>query len=168
MTAQVEIDTGHRADVLAVPHEAVVYEQNRKVCYMPREDHLERGEVKVGQETTEWIEITEGLPKGRKSPSIHRFGRATPNPSPASMTRHPGHRSISPRNSPPPAVGGSRRGSGRQGGRTAQGPSQSRRSGSQESQAGCICRRRPRPNDGSDRRVPPRSGDGLCVIIVLQ
>ena len=64
MTAQVEIEPGPRENVLAVPHEAVVMEQNRKVCFVPQEDHLERREVKVGQATTDWIEVTEGLAEG--------------------------------------------------------------------------------------------------------
>jgi HlyD family secretion protein len=64
MTAQVEIALAHRADVLAVPHEAVVSEQNRQVCFVPREEHLERREVKVGLGTTDWIEITDGLSEG--------------------------------------------------------------------------------------------------------
>ncbi len=66
MSAQVEIKLAHRNDVLAVPHEAVVFEQNRKVCYVPREDHLEPREVKLGQGTTEWMEVTEGLSEGEQ------------------------------------------------------------------------------------------------------
>ncbi|MGP0069636.1 MAG: efflux RND transporter periplasmic adaptor subunit [Isosphaeraceae bacterium] len=66
MTAQVEIELGPRENVLAVPHEAVVLEHNRKVCYVPRADHLEPREVKVGQGTTEWIEVTEGLAEGEE------------------------------------------------------------------------------------------------------
>jgi HlyD family secretion protein len=66
MTAQVEIALAHRDDVLAVPHEAVVSEQNRKVCFMPKEEHLERREVKVGLGTTDWIEITQGLSEGEE------------------------------------------------------------------------------------------------------
>ena len=66
MTAQVEIALTHRQDVLAVPHEAVVSEQNHRVCFLPREEHLERREVKVGQATSDWIEITEGLSEGEE------------------------------------------------------------------------------------------------------
>jgi HlyD family secretion protein len=64
MTAQVEIALANRTDVLAIPHEAVVSEQNRQVCFLPREEHLERREVKVGLGTTDWIEITGGLSEG--------------------------------------------------------------------------------------------------------
>jgi HlyD family secretion protein len=66
MSAEVEINLGHREKVLAVPYEAVVTELKCKVCFVPGQDRLERREVKVGQVTTEWIEITEGLSEGQE------------------------------------------------------------------------------------------------------
>jgi HlyD family secretion protein len=64
MSAEVDVNLATREDVLAVPHEAVVSEQNRKVCFVPRGDHLERRDVQVGLGTTNWIEITGGLSEG--------------------------------------------------------------------------------------------------------
>jgi HlyD family secretion protein len=66
MTAQVELALEHRPNVLVVPHQAVVSEQNRRVCFVPRGDHLERREVKMGHGTPDWIEITEGLSEGEE------------------------------------------------------------------------------------------------------
>jgi HlyD family secretion protein len=64
MSAQVYIRLPQREGVLAVPHEAVVTDEKQNVCYLPREDHLERREVSVGGGTSELIEITGGLSEG--------------------------------------------------------------------------------------------------------
>ena len=66
MSAEVDINLASRVNVLAIPHEALVSEQNRKVCYVPTQDHLERREVQVGLTTTDSIEITSGLSEGDK------------------------------------------------------------------------------------------------------
>ncbi len=64
MSAHVYINLPQREGVLAVPHEAVVPDESHYVCFLPREDHLERREVRVGQGTDDLIEITEGLSEG--------------------------------------------------------------------------------------------------------
>jgi multidrug efflux pump subunit AcrA (membrane-fusion protein) len=66
MTAEVDITLPPRASVLVVPHRAIVDEQGRMVCFLPGEDQLVRREVKVGQGTTELVEICEGLSEGEE------------------------------------------------------------------------------------------------------
>ena len=64
MTAEVQIQTGRKTDVLAVPAEAVTYERGHDVCYVAHDDHLERREVKLGKATRDMVEITHGLDEG--------------------------------------------------------------------------------------------------------
>jgi HlyD family secretion protein len=64
MTAEVEIQTGRLSDVLTIPPEALAVEQGREVCYVARDDRIERREVKVGQESRGLLEVTEGLGEG--------------------------------------------------------------------------------------------------------
>jgi HlyD family secretion protein len=64
MSAEVAIRTVRRPDVLAVPYEAVTVEDGHDVCYVTRDDHLERREVRVGQATRDMIEVTGGLEEG--------------------------------------------------------------------------------------------------------
>jgi hypothetical protein len=66
MSAVVTFELPRRDDVLALPHEAVVAEQNPPVCYVVAGDHLERREVQFGQSTTDLIEITDGLAEGEE------------------------------------------------------------------------------------------------------
>lgn len=61
MTAEVEIALTRRENVLAVPPEAVGSEDGQKVCYVAREEGLERREVKVGHGTSDLVEILDGL-----------------------------------------------------------------------------------------------------------
>jgi multidrug efflux pump subunit AcrA (membrane-fusion protein) len=66
MTARVEIALPLRENVLSVPHRAVVNDQGGKACFLPREDQLVRREVKLGQATTELVEVSGGLTEGEE------------------------------------------------------------------------------------------------------
>ena len=66
MTANVEISLSRREHVLAVPIEAVTEEDGREVCYVAHEDGLERREVKLGESTQSYLEISEGLHEGEQ------------------------------------------------------------------------------------------------------
>jgi HlyD family secretion protein len=66
MTARVEIALPVREGVLTVPHRAVVFDQGRKACFLARDDQLVRREVKLGQATTDLVEISEGLTEGEE------------------------------------------------------------------------------------------------------
>ena len=67
MTAEVEIDLGLRANVIAVPVESVKVEGGRDYCYVAADGMLERRPVKLGGSNSDLLEITEGLARGRKS-----------------------------------------------------------------------------------------------------
>jgi HlyD family secretion protein len=64
MTAMVDFRLARRRDVLAVPHGAVRSDSGKKVCYVAHNENLEKRVVKVGQDTAEMIEVTEGLHEG--------------------------------------------------------------------------------------------------------
>jgi len=64
MSAHVEIALNRRDHVLAVPTEAVTTEDGREICYVAHEDGLERREVKLGESTQDFLEISEGLHEG--------------------------------------------------------------------------------------------------------
>ena len=64
MTARVHIALTSRPHVLAIPHQAVQSDHGHKICYVSHNDNLERRELKIGQDTSEMIEITDGLVEG--------------------------------------------------------------------------------------------------------
>jgi len=64
MTAEVEFDVNHRADVLAVASEAVAIEHGRNVCYVAGVDGLERRSVTLGRSNRDWLEVKTGLSEG--------------------------------------------------------------------------------------------------------
>jgi len=66
MTAQVEIATETRLDVLSIPTEALGYEAGREICYVAHDDQVERREIKVGQATRGLFEVVEGLAEGER------------------------------------------------------------------------------------------------------
>lgn len=66
MSAEVDIATGHKTDVLTIPTEALTVEDGHDVCYVAEGESLERREVKVGQSTRERLEVTEGLTEGEQ------------------------------------------------------------------------------------------------------
>jgi HlyD family secretion protein len=66
MTAEVEIVTAQRHKALVVPHEAVTVERGLDVCYVAKEETLERREIKVGEVTEDLLEVTHGLREGEE------------------------------------------------------------------------------------------------------
>jgi HlyD family secretion protein len=66
MTAHVEISLKRKDQVLAVPAEAVAFEDGREVCYVAHEDGLERREVTLGEGTEDLLEICKGLHEGEQ------------------------------------------------------------------------------------------------------
>jgi multidrug efflux pump subunit AcrA (membrane-fusion protein) len=66
MTAHVEIALNRRDHILAVPAEAVTTEDGREICYVAHDDGLERREVKLGEGTRDFLEISEGLREGEQ------------------------------------------------------------------------------------------------------
>lgn len=65
MTAQVEISTVHRPDVLTIPSQAMTVEDGLEVCYVTDGNNgLERREVKLGQASHDRLEVTDGLSEG--------------------------------------------------------------------------------------------------------
>lgn len=66
MSAEVDIATGHKSDVLTIPPEALTVEDGQDVCYVADGETLERREVKLGQSSRDLLEVTEGLSEGEK------------------------------------------------------------------------------------------------------
>ncbi|GAC1464880.1 MAG: efflux RND transporter periplasmic adaptor subunit [Isosphaeraceae bacterium] len=66
MSAEVEIQTVSHPDVLTVPAEALAVEEGHDVCYVTHDQQIERREVKLGQATRDFLEVTEGLKEGEE------------------------------------------------------------------------------------------------------
>lgn len=66
MSAEVQIRTVRRPDVLAVPPDALAVDRGHDVCYVAHEEQVERREVKIGQATRDLLEVTEGLDEGEE------------------------------------------------------------------------------------------------------
>jgi HlyD family secretion protein len=64
MTAEVEIATERREDVLAIPIEALAVENGRDFCYVAQDNRVERREIAIGQSTSQLLEVTAGLEEG--------------------------------------------------------------------------------------------------------
>jgi HlyD family secretion protein len=66
MSAEVKIVLPRLDHVLAVPSDAVLFEDGHDFCFVVHEDGLERREVKLGQVTSELSEVTRGLVEGEE------------------------------------------------------------------------------------------------------
>ena len=68
MSAEVEVKiNGDREEkTLAVPTEAVAYEEGQDVCYVAGADGLERREITLGRSTRSLLEVTQGLVEGEE------------------------------------------------------------------------------------------------------
>jgi HlyD family secretion protein len=64
MSARADIALAPRKNVLAVPHEAVKTDKGKKVCFVAREDSIVQNFIKIGQETTAFVEVTDGVKEG--------------------------------------------------------------------------------------------------------
>ena len=100
MTAEVEFSMPRRENVLAIPSEAILFENGYEVCFVVHEDSLERRQVKLGTTTRELVEVTQGLEAGEQvvlnpqadDPNIETFSQradvasADPQTIPAPLT----------------------------------------------------------------------------------
>jgi HlyD family secretion protein len=66
MTAEVELAMPGRENVLAIPPEAIRIENGHDICFVVRDDGLERREVQLGQVTRDLTEVTQGLEEGEQ------------------------------------------------------------------------------------------------------
>ena len=66
MTAHVEIAMNRKDHVLAVPAEAVTYEDGMEICYVVHDEGLERRQVEVGEGTRDLVEVSRGLHEGEQ------------------------------------------------------------------------------------------------------
>lgn len=66
MTAEVQISTDRKSEVLTIPAEALSIEDGHEVCYVADGDGFERREVEVGQATRDELEVTRGLSEGEE------------------------------------------------------------------------------------------------------
>jgi HlyD family secretion protein len=66
MTAEVEIATEHRSDVLAIPIEALAIVEGRDFCFVANEHGVERRPIEIGQSTCGMLEVTAGLEEGER------------------------------------------------------------------------------------------------------
>jgi HlyD family secretion protein len=66
MTAEVEIATQEREDVLTIPMEGLAVEEGEDYCYVVGADGIERREIEIGQATADLLEVTQGLEEGEQ------------------------------------------------------------------------------------------------------
>ncbi len=66
MSAEVEIAMPRRENVLAIPTEAILIDHGYDVCFVVHEDSLERRQVKLGNTTSDLVEVTQGLEAGEE------------------------------------------------------------------------------------------------------
>jgi HlyD family secretion protein len=64
MTSRVDIGLARRPHVLAIPHQALRLDGGKHICYVARDDKLERRQVRTGADTPDLVEVTEGLEEG--------------------------------------------------------------------------------------------------------
>jgi len=64
MTTKVNFELSRREHVLAIPHQAVRWDRGKKVCFVAHDESLERREVKIGQDTSDLVEVLDGLQEG--------------------------------------------------------------------------------------------------------
>ncbi len=66
MSVEVEFDVDRCMDVLAVPSEAIAFEQGHNICYVAGVDGLERRPVTLGRSNRDLLEVTQGLAEGEQ------------------------------------------------------------------------------------------------------
>jgi HlyD family secretion protein len=64
MSTMVDFRLSRRENVLAIPHQAVRWDGDRKVCFVAHAESLERRVVKIGQDTADMVEVLDGLQEG--------------------------------------------------------------------------------------------------------
>ncbi len=66
MSAEVEIAMPRRENVLAIPTEAILIDHGYDICFVVHEDTVERRQVKLGNTTSDLVEVTQGLEDGEE------------------------------------------------------------------------------------------------------
>jgi HlyD family secretion protein len=66
MSAEVRIITDRRSNAVIVPSNAVAFERDAEVCYVPVDAGLQRRRVSVAAATPQWLEVTGGLEPGEE------------------------------------------------------------------------------------------------------
>jgi HlyD family secretion protein len=64
MSTRVDIALSPQQNALVVPHEAVKSNGRKKVCFVAHAERLERREVVIGDETTDVVQVVDGLEEG--------------------------------------------------------------------------------------------------------
>jgi HlyD family secretion protein len=64
MTTRVDIALRARSHVLTIPTQALQSERGKKICFVVHEQTLERREIRVGEQTTDLVEVQAGLEEG--------------------------------------------------------------------------------------------------------
>lgn len=69
MSAEAEIATARRGNILAVPSSAVTIRESQEVCFVrhvdkDKRESFDRRPVTIGQRTPEWLEVVDGLKEG--------------------------------------------------------------------------------------------------------
>src|SRR5262249_3357689 len=64
MSTRVDIALSPQENVLVIPHEAVRSDRRKKVCFVARDESLERREVTIGEQSTNVVQIVNGLEEG--------------------------------------------------------------------------------------------------------
>jgi HlyD family secretion protein len=64
MSTRVDIALAPRENALVIPHQAVRSDRRRKVCFVAHDENLERREVTIGEETTDMVQVVDGLEEG--------------------------------------------------------------------------------------------------------
>jgi HlyD family secretion protein len=66
MSAEVEIVTAQRENVLMLPIQAVSHQGGREICYVTHDDAVERRQIQIGQMNRDVLEVTDGLREGEQ------------------------------------------------------------------------------------------------------
>jgi HlyD family secretion protein len=66
MSAEVDITTGLRPQVLVIPAECWCVEDGKQVCYVAHSDWVERREIQIGQASRNLLEVVKGLSEGEE------------------------------------------------------------------------------------------------------
>jgi HlyD family secretion protein len=64
MTTRVDIALRPRNNVLTIPSQALKSERGKKFCFVVHEQTLEQRDVRIGEETTDLVEVRAGLEEG--------------------------------------------------------------------------------------------------------
>jgi HlyD family secretion protein len=66
MSAEVDITTGLKPQVLVIPSECWRVDHGKQVCYVAHHDWVERREIQIGQASRNMLEVVKGLTEGEE------------------------------------------------------------------------------------------------------